>query len=277
MKSKFLIFGILGLIAISSGFYIYTEFGNPSNVIGDPVVNEPAIEEDEEPTAPTINEEIEENTDTVELVSTIENAGDKTGVLVTAEFILPYAINGSSEFVSSFNDYYSNIKSKILEYVNYEEFDSAVIRRNDNPDGFLSSTYSLESIVEFEDKNLLSISRFETRFNGGSRISHQIFSEVFKISDGSMLLLSDLVLEPNKLVDYISENLPTNGDYFDDANELVYTLFDPEKYYLTEDSIVVFYDTYDLAPSSSGVPIFEIPYSEIIDNLQEEYKYLGEI
>ena len=48
---------------------------------------------------------------------------------------------------------------------------------------------------------------------------------------------------------------------------------DNVQYYLTKDDIVIFFQLYEIAPYSAGIPEFKIPYSVfkdelIIDNLK---------
>lgn len=52
-------------------------------------------------------------------------------------------------------------------------------------------------------------------------------------------------------------------DWFDDAEQVAVTQFDPKRYYLTDSSFLFFYPLYMLAPYSEGIPTFEIPFSDL--------------
>lgn len=48
--------------------------------------------------------------------------------------------------------------------------------------------------------------------------------------------------------------------YFDDYQESVQEFFDPDNYYLTPDGLTLYYQVYDIAPHSSGIPEFLFPW-----------------
>lgn len=57
-------------------------------------------------------------------------------------------------------------------------------------------------------------------------------------------------------------NLVQNpGIYFEDFRNLIQTNFNPNSYYLTPQGITIYYQQYDIAPYSTGIVEFTIPYS----------------
>lgn len=52
------------------------------------------------------------------------------------------------------------------------------------------------------------------------------------------------------------------GDYFEDYEKNAVEEFDPGQFYLTPEGVVVYYQQYAIAPYSSGIPVFLIPYSK---------------
>lgn len=64
----------------------------------------------------------------------------------------------------------------------------------------------------------------------------------------------DILKEINR---QIKEQIESETNYyFDDYCQLVLETFRLENYYLTPDNIVVFFQQYDIAPYSSGIPVF---------------------
>lgn len=60
----------------------------------------------------------------------------------------------------------------------------------------------------------------------------------------------------------IEERLKTEpGSYFDNYEELLRKNFHPENYFLKPEGIVIYYQQYDIAPYSTGIPEFLIPFS----------------
>ena len=52
--------------------------------------------------------------------------------------------------------------------------------------------------------------------------------------------------------------------YFEDYCCLVLETFEPKNYYLVPTGLMFFFQTYDIAPHSSGIPTFFIPYKREI-------------
>jgi Protein of unknown function (DUF3298). len=53
-----------------------------------------------------------------------------------------------------------------------------------------------------------------------------------------------------------------NNVYFENYEQLTEETFNPESFYLTPDGLAVYYQQYDIAPYSSGIPVFVISYQE---------------
>ncbi|MEA4987263.1 MAG: RsiV family protein, partial [Anaerovorax sp.] len=52
--------------------------------------------------------------------------------------------------------------------------------------------------------------------------------------------------------------------YFDDYETLVVETFNPKNFYCTPEGVVVYYLQYDIAPYSSGIREFLIPYGDCV-------------
>ena len=50
------------------------------------------------------------------------------------------------------------------------------------------------------------------------------------------------------------------NDYFDNYTELVRETFNPNSFYLTSEGITIYFQQYDIAPYSSGMPEFFFPF-----------------
>ncbi len=54
--------------------------------------------------------------------------------------------------------------------------------------------------------------------------------------------------------------------YFDNYPPLVAGTFNKNSFYCTDEGIVVYFQQYDIAPYSSGIPEFPLPYSGCVTN-----------
>lgn len=60
------------------------------------------------------------------------------------------------------------------------------------------------------------------------------------------------------------QNMAENpGIYFDNYKTLINKNFSPENFYLTPEGIVIYYNQYEIAPYSSGIIEFLVPYSMV--------------
>lgn len=50
------------------------------------------------------------------------------------------------------------------------------------------------------------------------------------------------------------------GVYFDDYRKLIAQYFNEEQYYLTPQGVAIYYQQYEIAPYSTGIVVFTVPY-----------------
>ena len=125
----------------------------------------------------------------------------------------------------------------------------------------------LEYNVTYNKDNIVSIYYDQYEFTGGAHGNTIRTSQNWNLSAGKMLPLSyffpnnpyyiiDILIEINK---QIKEQIQNGTNYyFDNYCELVLETFNLENYYLIEKGIAIFFQQYDIAPYSSGIPVFYI-------------------
>ncbi len=83
-------------------------------------------------------------------------------------------------------------------------------------------------------------------------------------------MLSPCGAPKHYLLEHIQSQIAQNPEnYFDNASMLAIKTFDPSRFYCTPEGLVVYYQPYDIAPHSSGIPEFLIPYSELVCDPQQ--------
>lgn len=66
----------------------------------------------------------------------------------------------------------------------------------------------------------------------------------------------------NEILKQAENNMQNNpGVYFENYETLIKKNFNPENFYLTPQGIIIFYNQYEIAPYSTGIVEFLIPYS----------------
>mgnify|MGYP005795289675 CR=1 FL=1 len=141
-----------------------------------------------------------------------------------------------------------------------------------------SFNYKGMSTFEYEIvDNILSLRVTLIQFTGGAHPMAFVKNYNFDLNTGEVLKIEDIFNEEGKknykevidkiILDKMNES-PEN--YFIDDFK---GIGDNVQYYLTKDDIVIFFQLYEIAPYSAGIPEFKIPYSVfkdelIIDNLK---------
>lgn len=130
-----------------------------------------------------------------------------------------------------------------------------------------SASFDYKGITDFDCEvvgNVLSIRMSLIQFTGGAHPMTYVKEFNFDLNTGEVLKLEDLFNEEGKntykdiVNKFIKDKMNENPDnYFIDQFK---GIGDNVQFYLTESNVVVFYQLYDLAPYSAGIPEFYIPY-----------------
>jgi hypothetical protein len=107
------------------------------------------------------------------------------------------------------------------------------------------------------------------QYTGGAHGSTVRSSDTFSLKTGRRLPLSHF-FRPGfdyrgfllgQILMQADENMQQNPIYFDDYRKLIVQYFNPESYYLAPAGLVIYYQQYEIAPYSTGIVEFTIPYS----------------
>ncbi len=106
-----------------------------------------------------------------------------------------------------------------------------------------------------------------TFFQGGAHGNTKRESQNWNLQNGKQIPLKDLFPNnPYFMIDILKEincQIATQlesgeNDYFDNYCQLVLENFNPHNFYLTPKGITLFFNQYEIAPYSSGIPTFLI-------------------
>lgn len=196
--------------------------------------------------------------------------------------VLTYRIE-YPEIVSSDYEYGKDVfnkynKEKALTYENYVKtqlYSNAVeLYKYNSSNGYPIMVYEIvtDYTVTYNEDAVLSLYFDQYEFSGGAHGNTIRSSQNWDLI--SCVILPLYYFYPNnpyfilEILKSIIEQIRIEiqegvNQYFDDYCGLVVESFNPENYYLTEDSIAIYFQQYDIAPYSSGIPVFNIPYVSI--------------
>ena len=101
---------------------------------------------------------------------------------------------------------------------------------------------------------------------GGAHGNTVRASDTWNLNVSRRLRLSGLFCRPDDYQELIfpkiREQIAENPEiYFDNYEQLIVENFQESNFYTTSEGIVIYYQQYDIAPYSSGIREFLIPYS----------------
>lgn len=161
-----------------------------------------------------------------------------------------------------------------LHYVSGELYQQAVAtyyesRENEFP--FRRYEAVLQYEITYNQNCHLSLYRDQYLYTGGAHGGTIRMSNTLDLMSGCDIPLScffpadqdyrTLLIE--QIIGQADENIQQNpGIYFEDYHALIMKYFHEEHYYLTPTGVAIYYQQYEIAPYSTGIVVFTIPYEE---------------
>lgn len=216
-----------------------------------------------------------DNSVIVEAHSSERELKTKDQVLLTYNLKYPqFRTERYNDFIEKLNLYYSTKNTLFLRFdikrlyqLAYEDYQASV------KNGYPFHPYEVYSdfTVTYNKDCIISMYFDTYEFTGGAHGNTVREADTWNLATDSKVELSDLFVYPMGFEEYVTKNIIQqieesiqSGDniYFEDYKQTVVEKFNKRDFYLTEDGVVIFYQLYDIAPYSSGIRTFLIPYKE---------------
>ncbi len=185
-------------------------------------------------------------------------------------------------------DYFkSNLKIPVITGLNYKSLQDNINKKFDTQanvlkddietlskryydeskkEGFTINPYIVSTDYEIKLNNeyMLSILMGFYEYTGGAHGNYYYNSTTVNLSKNTEVTLSSLFKENFDYNDIIIKKIHKDIDldpesYFKNAKSLISNISNDTKFYLEKDNLVVYYDLYEIAPYSTGIPEFKIP------------------
>ncbi len=172
-----------------------------------------------------------------------------------------------------FNYYNQKIALALKNYIESSLFQDAkntyeFNKANNYPIMVYEAIYTYT--ITYNQDNIISLYSDQYIYSGGAHGLTTRKSQNWNMQCGREILLNDVyennpyfMLNILKSINGQIENEIQNGtnQYFDNYCKLVLETFSPKQFYIVSNSeIIIFYQQYDIAPYSSGIPTFSISY-----------------
>lgn len=165
----------------------------------------------------------------------------------------------NADFKQSAYDY---IESKKEEWKEYAEFPTD------------SATLPWESTISYQvntDRNdILSISVMDYWYFGGAHPSTTLVAHNYDLKNKKSLVLSDVLKGDLKKVttDSFEDYVKTyDSEYAEELRKEIANAAENVKFYICDDSVVLYFDVYEVAPYAAGYPAVEIFYDADLFNI----------
>lgn len=166
--------------------------------------------------------------------------------------------------VEKFNSYNKELALEVKRKSENELYNEAVsVYKYNKEHGYPTMVYEVYRTVEItlNNKQLISLYIDEYIFTGGAHGNTVRTSQTWNLGNGKMIKLEELFREPYfvlEILKSINKQIEEEPDkYFENACSLVLESFNPQNYYLSDNKeAVIYFQQYDIAPYSSGIPTF---------------------
>ena len=230
----------------------------------------------EQPTQP------EGNGITVERdLSTGQRQSDQGKELLSWSIAIPRALLDGQPMMTLGNDYDNSNEKRMLSL----EEELLPMAQQRLEDGVLLGSFEVEEdfALTRNQGNYLSIRRSCRQYSGGAHEAIEEKAETWLLREGDcyQLFLADLlpgaedpqalVLEQAALL--AQQRAADQPDlFYENYQQAMEQTWQPEDFYLTEDSLGLIFQQYAIGPYTSGAITFEIPFAQLGDNLIEELR-----
>lgn len=136
--------------------------------------------------------------------------------------------------------------------------------------------YQYEAIynykIAYNKNNILSIPLTMYEFTGGAHGLTNIKSFNYDLVKEKELKLEDLFKANSNykevINNHIKEEISKQPENYFQGQYGFSSIKDNQDFYISDEGIVIYFSLYDIAPYSSGIPMFTITWDEIIDYLE---------
>ncbi len=197
----------------------------------------------------------------------------ENNLFYNGEMILKYHIeypsikeNGYEEGILNFNHYNKELAIELKNKSEMELYKEAIETYKYNKEnGYPTMVYEVyrNFNISFNQGNIVSLYIDEYIFTGGAHGNTIRTSQNWNLLFGRMFPLETVF--PNNpyfiidILKQINEEISKNPEiYFENSCVLVLDTFDSNNFYLMPNSIIIYFQQYDIAPYSSGIRTFNI-------------------
>lgn len=194
---------------------------------------------------------------------------DDGTVLMYINYVYPVIENkDNNEYIAKINDEYKAYAEKFISDAEANSDDAKELMEAMGKDKFRPFEFNLSYDVHTDKNDLLSVTNYEYYDLGGAHPNTERASRTFDLKNAKELVLSDVVkgdadeihtMVYDVFVSYFEEN---SEDFSAEAASELDKECDNVKFYVTDNTIVLYFDVYQVSAYAAGYPTVELKYNE---------------
>jgi len=153
-------------------------------------------------------------------------------------------------------DFKYRIKTESEEYLHEAKKEGGEIRK------YMAIAYY---IVHYQTNDLLSLSVFYYWYTLGAHGCTVQEAYNLNLANGEKISLQDILKEKKDYLEIINREIKRqiklNPEAFFDDGAAFQSISEEQPFYVIEDGIVIYFGLYEIAPYSSGIRYFKVPFS----------------
>ncbi|WP_326907220.1 DUF3298 and DUF4163 domain-containing protein [Sedimentibacter sp. MB31-C6] len=172
------------------------------------------------------------------------------------------------------NNQIAMIVNDYMRYVYYLYYQAIRFYYESQENNFPFNSFSayMEYTITYNENCFLSSYVDKYEFTGGAHGSTDRSSYTWDLCSGKQIFFNDIfkletdyrLLLTDELIRQANYNIQQNpGIYFEDYKGLIIRNFNPHSFYLTRQGLTIYYQQYEIAPYSTGIVEFTVPYNTI--------------
>lgn len=199
---------------------------------------------------------------------------DEAVISITINY--PYFISEKCKnCINLINDYYYSkfvldTKKEIYRLYKLAQSEYNYSKNKNFP--FRKYEYFLDFFITYNDNCKISLYYDTYTYTAGAHGTTLRQSDNWDLNNCRIMTLNDFIVDEKNYRDFVIREVidkieETEGTdqymYFDEYVELVEKTFDEDNFYLDgkNGGVIIYFQQYDIAPYSSGIPTFLIPFS----------------
>jgi len=197
--------------------------------------------------------------------------------VVLVDYTIEYPVFCSSCYktcVTTVNEFYRNRALEFRRYCETELFDSAVAQYKDAIlNSFPVRVFEALSVfvMTYMCGCIISLYNDRYEYTGGAHGNTLRESQTWDLSHCGVIDLATLATcQPDfktYILSVVEQQIKKEPDlYFENYQELIAQTFSEQNFYARKKGIVIYFQQYDIAPYSSGIREFLLPYSNCVVN-----------